>query len=31
MFAEVRDFFGPLGQEALEQSSHLIDRIVERS
>ena len=30
MFAEVRDFFGPFTHEALEQSSYLIDRLVER-
>lgn len=30
MFAEVRAFFGPFTAEALEQSSYLIDRIVER-
>lgn len=30
MFAEVRAFFGPFTEEALEQSSFLIDRIVER-
>jgi chorismate mutase/prephenate dehydrogenase len=31
VFAEVRDFFGAFTETALEQSSHLIDRIVERS
>ena len=31
MFAEVRTFFGPFTAEALEQSSFLIDRIVERA
>jgi chorismate mutase / prephenate dehydrogenase len=31
IFAEVRDFFGPFTEEALEQSSYLIDRIVERT
>jgi prephenate dehydrogenase len=31
MFAEVRAFFGDFTETALEQSSHLIDRIVERS
>ena len=30
MFAEVRAFFGPFTAEALQQSSYLIDRIVER-
>ena len=30
MFDEVRDFFGPFTHEALEQSSYLIDRLVER-
>jgi prephenate dehydrogenase len=30
-FEEVRRFFGPFTEEALEQSSFLIDRIVERS
>jgi chorismate mutase / prephenate dehydrogenase len=30
MFADVRDFFGEFTAEALEQSSYLIDRIVER-
>lgn len=30
LFAEVRDFFGPFTHEALEQSSFLIDRLVER-
>lgn len=30
LFDEVRDFFGPFTAEALEQSSFLIDRIVER-
>jgi chorismate mutase/prephenate dehydrogenase len=30
MFAEVRDFFGDFTAEALDQSSYLIDRIVER-
>jgi predicted Zn-dependent peptidase len=31
LFTEVRDFFGPLTTQALEQSSFLIDRLVERS
>ena len=31
MFADVRTFFGDFTTVALEQSSHLIDRIVERS
>ena len=31
MFEEVRRFFGPFTTEALEQSSFLIDRLVERS
>jgi chorismate mutase / prephenate dehydrogenase len=31
MFAEVRGFFGPFTNEALEQSSFLIDRIIERT
>lgn len=31
MFEEVRTFFGPFTSEALEQSSFLIDRIVERA
>ena len=31
MFEEVRRFFGPFTDEALEQSSFLIDRIVERA
>jgi chorismate mutase/prephenate dehydrogenase len=31
MFAEVRDFFGVFAQEATEQSSYLIDHLVERS
>ena len=30
-FDEVRQFFGPFTDEALEQSSYLIDRIVERA
>jgi chorismate mutase/prephenate dehydrogenase len=30
MFAEVREFFGDFAQEAAEQSSYLIDRLVER-
>jgi chorismate mutase/prephenate dehydrogenase len=30
MFEEVREFFGPFTHEALEQSSYLIDRLVER-
>lgn len=30
LFEEVRDFFGPFTHEALEQSSYLIDRLVER-
>jgi chorismate mutase/prephenate dehydrogenase len=31
LFAEVRTFFGDFTEVAVEQSSHLIDRIVERS
>ncbi|HKP61248.1 MAG TPA: bifunctional chorismate mutase/prephenate dehydrogenase [Polyangiales bacterium] len=31
MFREVRDFFGAFAQEATEQSSYLIDHLVERS
>ncbi|MGZ8379354.1 MAG: bifunctional chorismate mutase/prephenate dehydrogenase [Gemmatirosa sp.] len=31
LFAEVRAFFGPFTETALEQSSHLIDRLVERT
>lgn len=31
VFEEVRRFFGPFTEEALEQSSFLIDRLVERS
>ena len=31
MFEEVRQFFGPFTGEALEQSSFLIDRIIERT
>ena len=31
VFEEVRDFFGAFTAEALEQSSYLIDRIVERA
>ncbi|HET7459387.1 MAG TPA: bifunctional chorismate mutase/prephenate dehydrogenase, partial [Gemmatimonadaceae bacterium] len=31
VFDEVRAFFGPFAEEAVEQSSFLIDRIVERS
>jgi chorismate mutase/prephenate dehydrogenase len=31
LFAEVHAFFGAFTAEALEQSSHLIDRIVERA
>jgi chorismate mutase/prephenate dehydrogenase len=31
LFEEVRDYFGPLTDQALEQSSFLIDRLVERS
>ncbi|MEE9295926.1 MAG: prephenate dehydrogenase dimerization domain-containing protein, partial [Phycisphaerae bacterium] len=31
MFEEVRAFFGPFSEEALEQSSYVIDRLVERS
>jgi chorismate mutase / prephenate dehydrogenase len=31
MFEEVHRFFGGFSEEALEQSSYLIDRIVERS
>ncbi len=30
-FEEVRQFFGPFTAEAMEQSSFLIDRIVERA
>jgi chorismate mutase/prephenate dehydrogenase len=30
LFEEVREFFGPFTREALEQSSFLIDRLVER-
>jgi chorismate mutase/prephenate dehydrogenase len=30
LFEEVRAFFGPFTHEALEQSSFLIDRLVER-
>lgn len=30
MFGEVRAFFGPFTDEAMEQSSYLIDRVVER-
>lgn len=30
MFAEVREFFGDFAREAVEQSSYLIDRLVER-
>jgi len=30
LFEEVREFFGPFTHEALEQSSFLIDRLVER-
>jgi chorismate mutase/prephenate dehydrogenase len=31
MFEEVRGFFGPFTREALDQSSYLIDRIIERT
>ncbi|HKU39711.1 MAG TPA: bifunctional chorismate mutase/prephenate dehydrogenase [Polyangiales bacterium] len=31
MFREVRDFFGEFAQEAIEESSYLIDHLVERS
>jgi chorismate mutase/prephenate dehydrogenase len=31
VFREVREFFGPFTIEALEQSAHLIDRMVERA
>jgi chorismate mutase/prephenate dehydrogenase len=31
LFDEVRAFFGPFADEAVEQSSYLIDRVVERS
>jgi chorismate mutase/prephenate dehydrogenase len=31
VFSEVSDFFGPFAQQALAESSHLIDRLVERS
>ena len=31
IFAEVRAFFGGFAEEAVEQSSYLIDRVVERS
>ena len=31
LFEEVRRFFGPFTGEALEQSSFLIDRIIERT
>jgi len=31
IFEEVRGFFGPFTREALEQSSYLIDRIIERT
>lgn len=31
LFEDVREFFGPFTNEALEQSSYLIDRIVERT
>ena len=31
MFEEVRQFFGPFTREALEQSSFLLDRIIERA
>jgi chorismate mutase/prephenate dehydrogenase len=30
-FAEVTDFFGSFAQKALHESTHLIDRMVERS
>ena len=30
LVGEVREFFGPFTHEALEQSSFLIDRLVER-
>jgi hypothetical protein len=31
MFVQVRDFFGEFAVEATEQSSFLIDRLVERT
>jgi chorismate mutase/prephenate dehydrogenase len=31
MFREVRDYFGAFTDQALEQSSFLIDRLVERT
>ncbi len=31
LFSEIRDFFGPFTTQALEQSSFLIDRLVERT
>jgi hypothetical protein len=31
MFQEVHDFFGAFTEQALEQSSFLIDRLVERA
>jgi chorismate mutase/prephenate dehydrogenase len=31
LFKQVHDYFGPFTDEALEQSSYLIDRLVERS
>ena len=31
MFQEVRDFFGEFAKEATEQSSYLIDHLVERT
>jgi chorismate mutase/prephenate dehydrogenase len=31
LFAEVRTFFGEFAAEAVDQSSYLIDRVVERS
>ena len=30
LFDEVREFCGPFSDQALEQSSYLIDRLVER-
>ncbi len=29
-FEEVRDYFGPFAEQAMQESSHLIDRLVER-
>jgi len=31
MFGEVKEFLGPFTAEALEQTSFLIDRLVERT